>query len=246
MQAKVALITGAARRIGAEIARTLHAEGVNVLIHYHTSKYAALDLCKELNESRPNSAHVLFADLLQLDALPRLIEEANQVWKRLDILINNASRFYRTPIGSVSKEAWEDLLNSNLTAPFFLSQAAAPILKQTQGVMINIIDIHANRPMRGYSAYCIAKSGLAMMTKVLAKELGPDIRVNGVAPGSVMWPEGENSLSPEDKQKIIKRTALQKAGSARDIAKAVLFLALSADYITGHIINVDGGRLLYG
>lgn len=244
MQAKVALITGSARRVGADIARTLHANGVNVLIHYHTSQQAALELCEELNKIRPNSAQILCADLTQFEALPALVGTAYQTWQRLDILVNNASRFYRTPLGQVTKEAWEDLLNSNLTAPFFLSQTAAPLLKQTQGVIINIIDIHANRPMRDYSAYCIAKSGLAMMTKVLAKELGPDIRVNGVAPGSVVWPEGENALSPADKQKIIQRTALKKAGLAIDIAKTVLFLALSADYVTGHVINVDGGRLL--
>lgn len=246
LAAKVALVTGAARRIGAEIARTLHEVGMNVILHYHTSEDEALSLCQELNEKREQSAYSIHADLSDYESQLNLIRQSVMVWQRLDVLINNASRFYRTPFGKVTLYAWEDLMNSNLKAPFFLAQAAAPFLAEQQGSIVNIIDIHGEHPLRDYSAYCIAKGGLAMTTKVLAKELGPYIRVNGVSPGPVLWPEGENSLSAEEKEKIIYRTALHKPGSSNVIAKTVLFLVRDADYITGHIINVDGGRLLYG
>jgi pteridine reductase len=249
LTARVALITGAARRIGAEITRHLHKTGMNVILHYNTSEVEARQLCQTLNEQRPNSAHVLRADLLDilvLEGKTGLVAQAAQIWNRLDVLVNNASRFYRTPLGRVTDYAWEDLIHNNLKAPFFLAQAAAPYLAASQGTIINITDIHAERPLRDYSVYCIAKGGLTMMTKVLAKELGSAVRVNGVAPGPVLWPEGENQLSELEKQKIIDRTILHKPGSAKEIAKAVLFLVQDANYITGHIINVDGGRLLYG
>jgi pteridine reductase len=240
--AKVALITGAARRIGAEIARTLHLTGMNIVLHYNSSEEAAVALCNELNQIRDHSAVVICADLQQLDSIARLIKQATEVWHRLDVLVNNASRFYRTGIGKVTEYAWEDLMYANLRAPFFLAQEAAPWLSQNKGCIINITDIHAHEPLQDYSVYCISKCGLDMMTKVLAKELGPCIRVNSVAPGAILWPEGENSLSDEYKQKIIKKVALQRAGEAQDIAKTVLFLVEQGKYITGQIIAVDGGR----
>lgn len=244
LQGKVALITGGARRIGAEIATTLHAEGMNVVLHYNISKEEALQLADKLNLVRPDSAIAIKADLLDMENGKLLVKEAEKKWQRLDVLVNNASRFYKTLMGDVTDYAWEDLMTSNLKAPFFLSQAAAPLLKQNKGVIINITDIHAERPLRDYSVYCISKSGLLMLTKALAKELGPDIRVNAVAPGAILWPEGENTLSDREKQKIIDQTALDRAGGAADIAKAVLFFVRDADYVTGQILDVDGGRKL--
>lgn len=244
LQGKVALITGGARRIGAEIATTLHAEGMNVVLHYNISKEEALQLADKLNLVRPDSAIAVKADLLDMENGKLLVKEAGKKWQRLDVLVNNASRFYKTLMGDVTDYAWEDLMTSNLKAPFFLSQAAAPLLKQNKGVIINITDIHAERPLRDYSVYCISKSGLLMLTKALAKELGPDIRVNAVAPGAILWPEGENTLSDREKQKIIDQTALDRAGGAADIAKAVLFFVRDADYVTGQILDVDGGRKL--
>jgi pteridine reductase len=241
---KVALITGAARRIGAEISRTLHAAGMNIVLHYNASEDEAVHLCAELNQARHESAIALHADLLLMESTNALIQEAKKAWGRLDVLVNNASRFYRTTLGKVTDFSWDDLMNSNLKSPFFLSQAAAPHLAENQGTIINITDIHAERPLPDYSVYCISKGGLTMLTKVLAKELGPNVRVNAVAPGAVMWPEGENTLSEVEKEKIIKRTSLLRAGSPEDIAKAVLFLVRDGTYITGQIINVDGGRTL--
>lgn len=241
---KVALVTGAARRIGAEIAKQLHADGMNIVLHYNASEQAAADLCEELNTIREKSALVLSAELGTEENSQALIERAVKVWGRLDVLVNNASRFYRTYIGKVTSYAWDDLINSNLKAPFFLAQAAAPILALNHGSIVNITDIHAERPMRDYSVYCISKAGLSMMTKVLAKELGPKVRVNAVAPGSIIWPEGENSLSDDLKQKIIDRTPLGRGGMAGDIAKAVVFLVRDANFITGQVISIDGGRSL--
>ena len=189
--APVALITGAARRIGAEIARTLHAAGMNVILHYSTSKDEAEQLSQALNAQRELSAVALKADLSVINGLEEFVKQAAGVWGRLNVLVNNASRFYRTPLGKVSETAWDDLFNSNLKGAFFLSQAAAPFLTQEKGAIINIIDVHGERPLRDYSAYCISKAGLVMMTKSLAKELGPAVRVNAVSPGPVMAPEGE-------------------------------------------------------
>lgn len=241
---QVALITGAARRVGREIARTLHGEGMNVVLHYNTSHEEAVKLCEELNDIRPVSAVIAQAPLCEMEALPLLIEKALAPWKRLDVLVNNASRFYRTPMGEVTEGAWDDLMSSNVKAPFFLSQAASAHLKKTHGSIVNITDIHAERPLRDYAAYCISKSGLLMATRVLAKELGPYVRVNAVAPGAVLWPEGENTLSEEEKQKIMASTVLKRAGSAEDIAKAVLFFVRDADFVSGQILDVDGGRTL--
>ena len=246
LNSKVALVTGAARRIGADISRTLHQAGLNLVLHYNASHEEAVRLCEELNGIRPNSAITVRAELCHINDLAPMVEAAVAAWGRLDVLVNNASRFYRTPIGKVTEEQWDDLMNSNLKAPFFLSQAAAPHLKTTYGTIINITDIHAERPLRDYDAYCISKSGLLMMTRMLAKELGPYMRVNAVAPGPIVWPEGANEMSQEEKQQIIALTALKRVGSAADIAKAVLFLVRDAQYVTGQVINVDGGRVLSG
>lgn len=241
---KAALVTGAARRIGAEIARTLHAGGMNVILHYNSSEEAANKLCAELNSLRENSAVAIRAALQEQESEKFLIEQGLQAWGRLDALINNASRFYRTVFGEATEYAWEDMVNSNLRGPFFLSQAAAPHLKKTKGAIINITDIHAERPLRDYSIYCISKSGLLMMTRVLAKELGPEVRVNAISPGSIIWPEGTNELDPERKKMIMEATSLQRSGNASDVAKAVLFFLRDAEYVTGQVLNVDGGRTL--
>jgi pteridine reductase len=239
---KVALVTGAARRIGAEISRVLHDAGMNIVLHYNASEEEAMDLCEQLNQKRANSAVIMGAELQEAESDQILVERAAKVWGRLDTLVNNASRFYRTEMGKVTEYAWDDLMACNFKAPFFLAQAAAPYIAKHKGCIVNITDIHAERPLSDYSVYCLSKTGLFMMTKVLAKELGPDVRVNAVAPGSIVWPEGDNKLSNEDKQKIVKRTALQRSGSPKDIADTVLFLVQGAEYITGQVIDVDGGR----
>lgn len=239
---KVALITGAAHRIGAEMARRLHGAGMNIALHYRDSKERAEALAAELKQQRPDSVVLIQADLLETAALSGVIAAACRPWQRLDVLINNASTFYPTPMESAGEADWDDLIGSNLKAPFFLSQAAAPELKKQGGCIVNIVDIHAQRPMKGYPIYSAAKAGLAMLTMALARELGPEIRVNGVAPGAILWPERE--LRPNTKETIIKRTALKRQGAPADIAKTVLFLIRDADYISGQIINVDGGRTL--
>ncbi len=240
----VALITGAARRIGASIARALHAAGHRVIIHYRQSATEAQALCTELNRLRADSALALTADLSQLDDIQRLASQAAEHWQRLDLLINNASSFYPTPVDSATEEQWDDLIGSNLKAPFFLAQALAPSLKQSRGCIINMADIHAERPLKNHSLYCLAKAGNVMLTKSLAKELAPDIRVNGIAPGAIMWPEQESELSQTGKQEILQRIPLSRSGEAEDIAKTVLFLAQQAPYISGQILAVDGGRSL--
>lgn len=241
---KVALVTGAARRIGAEIARTLHADGMNIVLHYHASAEEAEALCQALNNERANSAALVKGELSLSVTQHYLIDQAVAIWGRLDALINNASRFYSTTVGQVTDDMWDDLMNANVKAPFFLGQAAAPHLAKHEGVIVNITDVHAEYPMRDYSVYCISKSGLLMATKALAKELGPKVRVNAVAPGAILWPEGENTLSETEKDKIIKQTAMSRAGGAADIAKAVRFFVLDAPYVTGQVLNVDGGRTL--
>lgn len=242
---KVALITGGARRIGAEIAKLLHAAGMNIIIHYNLSTDAADELSRELNSLRPHSVVSFRANLAEIDTLEDGMTRAVAAFGRLDVLINNASRFYKTPMGEVTSFQWDDLLDSNLKAPFFLAQSAAPHLRKTQGCIINLADVHAERPMRDYAVYCISKAGLVMLTKSLAKELAPDIRVNAVAPGTVMLPEGDNTLTPELQDKILARIALQHYGDPQDIAKSVLFLIKDAPYMTGQILTVDGGRSLF-
>lgn len=236
------LITGAAARIGAEIARTLHAAGLNIVIHYRSSADSAISLADSLNELRADSASILQADLLEIDRLDALVKKAASIWGGIDVLVNNASSFYPTPVGKITEENWDDLMGSNLKAPIFLSQAATPYLKQNNGCIINIVDIHAFRPMKEHPVYCAAKAGLAMLTQSLAKELGPEIRVNGVAPGAIMWPSTE--LDPGVQESILERTALKRQGCPEDIAKAVRFLVTDGDYITGQVIPVDGGRSL--
>ncbi len=239
-QNKTALITGAAARIGAETARHLHAAGMNIVIHYRNSVEPAEALATELNHLRENSACCLQADLLNVAELKPLVDNAAAHWGRLDLLVNNASTFYPTPVGEITEAHWDDLMGSNLKAPIFLSQAAVPYLKTAQGCIINIVDIHAFRPMKAHPVYCAAKAGLAMLTQSLAKELGPEIRVNGVAPGAIMWPASE--LDPEVQLSILDRTALKRQGGPDDIAKTVRFLALEGHYITGQVIPVCGGR----
>ncbi|HFD13170.1 MAG TPA: pteridine reductase [Crenotrichaceae bacterium] len=240
---KVALITGAAKRLGAEIARTLHASGISIVVHYHASNSEAQALCDELNQSRPETATMIQADLINTAALSELIEQSAQQWQRLDILVNNASAFYPTPIGTVTEDDWDSLLDVNLKAPFFLSQAAASWLKSTHGCIINIDDIHALRPLKDHPVYSISKTGLRALTLALAKELGPEIRVNGISPGAILWPE--TTLTAQQKNEIISRTTLRRTGNPIDIARTVDFLAQQADYITGQIITVDGGRTLF-
>jgi len=239
---KVALITGAARRIGAQIARSLHEQGMDLILHYRRSESAARSLKAELELSRPGSVLLHQADLNRCLGFAGLIERARAFRGRLDVLVNNASSFYPTPLGDASEEQWEDLLSSNLKGPFFLTKEAAPLLRSSSGCVINLVDIHALRPLEGYSIYSIAKAGNAMMVKSLARELGPQVRVNGVAPGAILW--SEQGTSDELNEAILSRTALKRSGSPADIVRAVLFLIRDADYITGQIIAVDGGRSL--
>jgi pteridine reductase len=240
LRGHVVLITGGARRVGAEIARTLHAAGANILIHYRSSAAEAIALADQFNRTRPHSAAIHAAHLLNAEAPEKLVAAALLEFGRLDVLINNASSFYPTPVGQITPPQWDDLMGSNLKAPLFLSQAAAPSLAKQRGLIINMIDIHALRPLKAHPVYSTAKAGLAMLTRALARELGPEIRVNGIAPGPVLWPEGE--MDQELKHEIIDKTALKRHGTPQDIARTALFLARDAPYITGQIIAVDGGR----
>ena len=237
---KVALITGAARRLGAVIARTLHANGMKLILHYRSSQTEAQQLQQELNGIRENSVVLIQADLLHTAKLTSIVQKAEHVWGRLDVLINNASSFFPTPIGTVDEQQWNDLIGTNLKAPFYLSQAATRALTNTKGCIINIVDVHAERPLKTYSVYSVAKAGLVMLTKALARELGPKVRVNAVAPGVILWPE--RGIDDVTKQRIISRTALKREGSPQDVARAVLFLIRDADYTSGDVIKIDGGR----
>jgi pteridine reductase len=235
-----ALVTGAAKRIGATIATSLHDAGANVAVHYFTSAAPAEALAAEFNAKRQNSALALGADLRRVPALQDLIDRLVAHSGRLDILVNNASTFYPTPLGSITEKEWHDLIDSNLKAPLFLCQCALPHLRAARGVIVNIVDIHAQRPLRQHVIYGAAKAGLAMLTRSLAKDLGPDIRVNGVAPGAILWPEAG---VPERIQKnIVREIPLKRPGEPQDIAAAVLFLVRDAPYVTGQILAVDGGR----
>jgi pteridine reductase len=241
-QPKVALITGAARRIGADIARFLHAQGLHVIIHYHTSKIPAQTLCTELNNERKHSAALLDGDLTNSSIFNDLIEKSEKKWGRLDVLVNNAARFQKTKIGNLSESDWNELININLKAPLFLSQAAAPYLAKQKGCIINIADIHGKRPMRHYPIYSISKSGLLMLTQSLARELAPAIRVNAISPGPTIWPEGCNTLSLTLQNDMIHRTVLKRHGDPKTIAKAVYYLIENADDMTGQNLILDGGR----
>ena len=240
--AKCVLVTGGAKRIGAATSRLLHHAGFRLIIHCRLSCQAADDLADELNAVRFDSAKVIQGDLNNESIYNNLIKQAFQCWNRLDVLINNASSFYSTPVGNITLDDWNNLVNSNMKAPLFLSQAAAPYLKQTRGSIVNMIDIHGQRPMKEHTVYCAANAGLGMLTMSLAKELGPDIRVNGVAPGAILWPE--KNMPEHTKNLILERTALKRAGEPIDIARTILFLIKDAEYITGQIIAVDGGRTL--
>lgn len=241
LRGSVVLITGAARRVGAEIARGLHAAGARVLIHYRSSGEQAHGLAASLNAVRPESASVLRADLLDTGAIPALVEEAVARHGRLDALVNNASSFFATPLGAIGERQFDDLLGSNLKAPLFLSQAAAPHLRAARGAIVNIIDIHAERPLRDYAVYCAAKAGLAGLTRALAVELAPEVRVNAVAPGPVQWPD-DASFSTAERARVEAQTLLKRVGEPADIARSVHFLVAAAPYVTGQILSVDGGR----
>lgn len=237
----VALVTGAARRIGAVIAATLHAAGYRVVIHCRRSVNEADALAARLNAARPDSALVLCAELLDHDAIATLGEKAANAWGRLDLLVNNASSFHPTHIGATTHEQWNDLIGSNLAAPYFLVQATAPFLAASHGAIVNLVDVHAQRPLAGHAVYSTAKAGLHMLTRAQALELAPGIRVNGIAPGAILWPEA--GMDAEEQRRILADIPLQRTGTPQDIADAVLFLARS-EYITGQIIAVDGGRSL--
>ena len=237
---KVVLITGGARRVGAAVVRTLHAAGARIAVHYRSSVAEAQDLAHELNAIRPASVLLLHADLLDVVALPRLVEAAVQTFGRLDVLINNASSFYATPVGEITPAHWDDLLGTNLKAPLFLSQAAAGPLRSSKGLILNIVDIHGLRPLKRFPVYSAAKAALVMLTQSLARELAPDVRVNAIAPGPVLFPE--SGLTDEQKHQILERTLLKRRGSPDDIARAALFFVADAPYVTGQVLAVDGGR----
>ena len=218
----------------------MHAAGANVVIHHRGSADAAAILARDLNQSRKGSALTLHADLADLGSIANVVEQTVTRFARLDVLVNNASSFYPTPVGEITLRQWDDLIGSNLRAPLFLSQAAAPELKRTQGLILNLIDIHAWRPLRRHTVYSVAKAGLATLTHSLARELAPEVRVNGIAPGPVLWPDAD--LEPELKQEILERTALNRMGTPDDVARAAVFFAQDAPYVTGQILAVDGGR----
>jgi pteridine reductase len=245
MQEKVVLVTGGAKRVGAAICRRLHAQGAKLVIHYRSSLDEARALQLELNDNRPNSASLAQADLLDIDLLPELIDKTVKRYGQLDALINNASSFFATPLGACTMEAWRDLVGSNLMAPLFLSQAAAPHLKERHGCIINIIDIHTERPLKDFVIYNAAKGGLQALTRSLALDLGPEIRVNGVSPGPILWPEDAIWSNAQARDAIIQDTLLKRMGEPEDIARTVQFLIHDAPYITGQIIAVDGGRSIH-
>jgi pteridine reductase len=238
----VVLITGAAKRVGAAIARRLHAGGYQIVIHHRKSTGEAEALHAELEQARPDSTIVLQADLSEFDRLPELIAKTIGRFGRLDALVNNASAFFPTPIGAATPTQWDELFASNARAPFFLAQAAVPHLQNSHGAIVNLVDIYAERPLKNHTIYCMAKAALAAMTLALAKDLGPEVRVNAVAPGAVLWPESGKDYA--DRAALVANTALQRAGSPEDVAEAVRWLLMDARYTTGQIIRVDGGRSL--
>ena len=244
MKTKVVLVTGAAKRIGARITRTFHQAGYNIILHYNQSTDEAHDLQEKLNSERSGSVSLLQLDLVNYSEWKDLQDRCMDTWGRLDVLVNNASTFYPTDIGTATDSEWNDLIGSNLKAPFFLSQALAPCLKEFAGNIVNICDIHGDRPLKNYSIYSIAKAGLAMMTRSLAKELAPEVRVNGIAPGAILWPEEQAEVGEGLKATIIRQIPLKRQGAPEDVANTALFLAQDAPYINGQILSVDGGRSL--
>jgi len=242
---RVALVTGGAHRVGAAISRALHAAGMRLVVHHHSSEAAAHALQEELHHDRPDSVMLVRGDLSNGERLARhLVFETVERFGRLDVLVNNAARFYATPVGEATESQWGDLIDLNLKAPFFLSQAAAAHLKKSNGAIVNIADIYGERPLPEHSIYSVSKAGLIMLTKSLARELGPEVRVNAVAPGAVMWPAA--GIDEMSKQRLISRTPLKRIGSADDIARTVVFLVNEATYMTGQVIAVDGGRMVVG
>ena len=238
----VALITGASRRIGAAIARRLHAAGYDLALHHRRDDDRMESLVSELESARPDSTHELRAELADMDDLPLLIADVIMRFERIDVLVNNASAFLPTPIGHTTPQQWDTIFAANARAPFFLSQAAAPHLRATGGCIINLVDVYAERPLKDHTLYCMAKAALVMLTMSLAKELGPQVRVNGIAPGAVLWPEG--GIDEDLQQSVLNKTALKRAGDPQDVADAALFLIRDARYTTGEILRVDGGRTL--
>jgi pteridine reductase len=241
VEGKIVLITGGAKRVGAAICRRLHAAGARLMLHYRESAGEARLLQAELNHARADSVALIQADLLDLQKLPAIVEQTLSTYGRLDALVNNASSFFQTQVGDISANDWEDLVGTNVRAPLFLAQAAAPALRKSQGAIVNITDIHAERPLKNYVVYSVAKAGLVGLTRSLARELAPEVRVNAVAPGPILWPD-DDSFDELSRQRIISHTPLRREGSPDDIAKAVHFLLADATYVTGETINVDGGR----
>lgn len=241
LDGKVVLVTGGAKRVGAAIARRLHRAGANLVLHYRASKSDAQALQSELNAARASSAATVQANLLNVAELPELVRSCVTRFGRLDVLVNNASSFHATPIGEIKLADWDDLVGTNLKAPLFLAQAAAPHLKKTGGCIVNITDIHAERPLKHYVVYSVAKAGLAGLTRSLARDLGPEVRVNGVAPGPILWPD-DGSFDEVARQRVISHTLLKRVGDPADIAAAVHYLVAEAPFVTGQIIAVDGGR----
>lgn len=244
LHGKVALVTGGAKRVGAAIVRLLHARGARVLIHYRSSAADARSLAADLNERRPDSAAVAACDLLHFAELSRLIETAVAGFGRLDVLVNNASSFYPTPMGEITERAWDDLIGTNFKAPVFLAQAAAPELSRNEGCIVNIADIHAEHPMKNHLVYSAAKAGLVAATRSLARELAPRVRVNAVALGPILWPEDSQWSDEALRARVVERTLLRRVGDPGDVAKAVAYLVADAPYVTAQVLNVDGGRTI--
>ncbi|MGB5081534.1 MAG: pteridine reductase [Burkholderiales bacterium] len=241
LSGKVALVTGGAKRVGAAIARRLHRGGANVMLHYRGSEREANALRAELSAVRADSVALVKADLLDIAELSEIVRNTLERFNRLDALINNASAFFPTPVGEMTQATWESLIGANLRAPLFLAQAAAPHLKKTGGAIVNITDIHAERPLKNYVIYSVAKAGLEGLTRSLARELAPEVRVNAVAPGAILWPE-DGSWDDLMRQRIVSHTLLKRTGDPDDVARAVYYLIAEAPYVTGQVVVVDGGR----